>query len=988
MYVDKSLCPEFKLVNIKINELETKRGSAMKKFIFILLISLLATLAYAQTKTEAERLWELGDRAYKESRFYDAINYYEKALSYYPKNSLEAGGLYDEIGLCYMQLGEYTKAIKYFEISLDITKKFNKKDYLSDVYDHLGQAYAALEHFNKAEFYLVESLKLRKLLDDPYRLSEAYNNLGLLYWRMGHYGKALYNYEEALKLTRKNNYEQETGYILGNIGMVYMELGSYEKAKKYFEDSLKIREKYNNPQDLAIIYNNLGGLYLNAGIYEKSIYYFSKSYELSKKYGLLEDAALSLYNIAANYHWSGKYKEALKFYLESLKIFESINNHPYVAMTFENIAHLYLDLKDYGNAKLYFDKTEKVREKISERFNLGIVELYLSTKDYQKASEIFQKAPDGPEQSPFYRLQLYTQLGILQLNTNNYINSAKNFLKAIDLSEQIREKLTDRINIFRAGIYGGLIRPYRGIISALMEAEQKNLALPVEFKKFGNTLSSSAFYFSELTKARTLLEAMAGAKRKTEYAEIPRDLKEKENALLQELSYLDSRWEEALKKSEQAVKELEARRQGVKKQLDALIDILRKNYPRYAALHYPLPVKAEDLPLKNDEVLLEYAVTDEATYLFIVRKGGVKRLIKIPVKKEALEETAKAFIEPMNLKKPDKFSIKDAKKLYDILLSEALKEIKDNEKIIIVPDGILGLLPFEALIIKEGTGIKDSIYVADRYTVSYYQSATILALNRMLKTPEPEKPLFAVGNPVYSPEDPRYLAWKQGKRDTYLASSNQYAFRGLAIKAKWGAVTEDDRANRIEFPPLPETEEEVRGIAKIIGVKPEPPEILLSVMANEANVKKAGLEKYRYLHFATHASLPGMIQGVNEPFILLGQVENHGEDGFLTLSEVAGMRLNADMVVLSACVTGLGKEVEGEGVVNFARAFQQAGAKTVVVSLWEVASEPAVDYMKTFYSHLKSGKSKAEALKLTRTQIKAKYPSPFYWAVFILHGEG
>ncbi len=226
------------------------------------------------------------------------------------------------------------------------------------------------------------------------------------------------------------------------------------------------------------------------------------------------------------------------------------------------------------------------------------------------------------------------------------------------------------------------------------------------------------------------------------------------------------------------------------------------------------------------------------------------------------------------------------------------------------------------------------------------------------------------------------------KRYAMFVNLNQYAFRGLAIKAKWGAVTDEDRENRIVFPPLLETEDEVREIAKIMGVKVEPPQVLLSVMANETNLKNAGLEKYRYIHLATHASLPGMIQGINEPFILLSQVENKGDDGFLTLSEVAGMKLNADMVVLSACVTGVGKEVEGEGVVNFTRAFQQAGAKAVVVSLWEVASEPAVEYMKTLYSHLKAGKNRAEAMNLTRTKMKAKYPNPFYWAVFIMHGEG
>ena len=101
-----------------------------------------------------------------------------------------------------------------------------------------------------------------------------------------------------------------------------------------------------------------------------------------------------------------------------------------------------------------------------------------------------------------------------------------------------------------------------------------------------------------------------------------------------------------------------------------------------------------------------------------------------------------------------------------------------------------------------------------------------------------------------------------------------------------------------------------------------------------------------------------------------------------------GLKLNAEMVVLSACDTGRGKVMEGEGVANFARAFRHAGARSVVVSLWEVASDPAVEYMTLFYGHLKEGKSRAEALRLARQAIKAKYPEPFFWAVFILHGEG
>jgi len=174
-----------------------------------------------------------------------------------------------------------------------------------------------------------------------------------------------------------------------------------------------------------------------------------------------------------------------------------------------------------------------------------------------------------------------------------------------------------------------------------------------------------------------------------------------------------------------------------------------------------------------------------------------------------------------------------------------------------------------------------------------------------------------------------------------------------------------------------------------MGIKPEPPDILLGVEANETNFNLIGVENYKYLHFATHASLPGMIQGVKEPFILLGQVENKNNDnGFLTLSEVANMKINADLVVLSACVTGVGKEIKGEGVAKFARAFQQAGASSVLVSLWEVASEPAEEYMRELYSNLKFRKSKSESVKLAKNYIKSKYSNPFYWAVFVLYGEG
>lgn len=192
----------------------------------------------------------------------------------------------------------------------------------------------------------------------------------------------------------------------------------------------------------------------------------------------------------------------------------------------------------------------------------------------------------------------------------------------------------------------------------------------------------------------------------------------------------------------------------------------------------------------------------------------------------------------------------------------------------------------------------------------------------------------------------------------------------------------------MEFPALPETETEVRTIAAVFQTPSRPPSVLLDVNASESNLKKVPLSTYRYLHFATHADLGGIVQGIQEPFLLLGQVENEPvDDGFLTLSEVLDFKIDADLVVLSACLTGRGKSLDGEGVLNFARAFQYAGARSVVTSLWEVPSKETVEYMTIFYNLIKEGKSKGEALMTARMKMKQKHPNPFFWAPFVLHGE-
>jgi CHAT domain-containing protein len=214
------------------------------------------------------------------------------------------------------------------------------------------------------------------------------------------------------------------------------------------------------------------------------------------------------------------------------------------------------------------------------------------------------------------------------------------------------------------------------------------------------------------------------------------------------------------------------------------------------------------------------------------------------------------------------------------------------------------------------------------------------------------------------------------------------------------------------LPRLPETRDEVLSIGELFGYKTNDPNIKLDMDAAKSELLKSNLGNYRFIHFATHGILSGDIPYIMEPAIVLTQPGNRNpEDGFLKMSEILELKLNADIVVLSACKTALGKEIAGEGVVGLSRAFMLAGSKSVIVSLWSVESNSTAVLMKSFYSHLmKPGMSKEKALRLAKQELKNQSlisddisrgvkitgrdkktqistTHPFFWAPFILIGE-
>lgn len=320
-------------------------------------------------------------------------------------------------------------------------------------------------------------------------------------------------------------------------------------------------------------------------------------------------------------------------------------------------------------------------------------------------------------------------------------------------------------------------------------------------------------------------------------------------------------------------------------------------------------------------------------------------------------------------------------KLYRTIVQPFEKDLTSVRTLIVVPDGVLDYLPFEALIAatpRQAAGDGQPVYLIEKFAVVYGPSASALAtvqeLNR--KTTAPSKMLLAFGDPVValssnpSPSTPGDVVSRSASETPDMTSPQDYAERGFS------------------FSRLPFTREEVLAISKLFPASQR--RIYLGEEAREEAVKAEKLDDYRYLHFASHGFLDEAKPGRSG--ILLSSPAGSSEDGVLQMDEIMRLKMNADLVTLSACSTGLGKLVNGEGLLSLTRAFFYAGARNVTVSLWNVNDSATSSLMKSYYENLNRGASQRVALRLAKlTMLRGKnalWRHPYFWAPFVLVGEG
>jgi tetratricopeptide (TPR) repeat protein len=861
----------------------------------------------------------------------------------------------NNLALIYQAIGQLSEALPLSEKGYRLSKEvlgekhpdtLTSLNNLARIYQTIGQLSEALPLFEK-------SYRLHKeVLGEKHPSTlRSLNNLAVLYQDLGHLSKGLLLSEKAYRLTEEvlGKNDPRTLTSLNNLGMIYLDLGRLSEALSLLEKGYYLTKELlgDKAPDTIVSLNNFAGVYKELGQYSDALPLFEKSYRLSLE--VLGEKHLStitrMSNLADTYKNLGRFSDALPLFQKAYHLSKEIfgENHPMTLMVQNNLADFYKQLDKFNDALPLFEKGYHLsKEILGEKHPYTVMRLsnlaciYTKQGKNHKAIKHFEKFKENVES-----------------------------LRRSDLSAENRQSL------FKQWIEGYFI------LSDLYIAQSR---------------PQDAFRIAELSKARTLLESLA-AKHAAQQSGLTKDEQQQLQDNDATLAFLNNRIAKALGNNrieEQIALETE-KNKLVKKQNDFHQELMAK-YPKYAQLSEVQIISAQEGAkyLPENAVFISYFVYENNVLAFTLESDGkltAHDLGQIPDLKKDLEiyhhrlssfiRDARGKVEPLFSKPPElKTTNALSLKLGKYLLEPLKGIIKDKPHWIISPNGPLATIAFETLRFEN-----DKSLVIAQHQISYVQSLSILAqLQKREKNYEPLKnrnTLLAMGAPIYQETTATNAP---NTRDFKIAS--QMVMRGGDYS---GAL----RQLNMNWQTLPGSLDELLALEKLF--KETNPRIYKQAEATEAHLQSLNenglLAQHRYLVFSAHGYLSSKVPALSS--IVLGQVNNPPEiDGYVTAGEWPSYDLKSDLMVLSACETGLGKNIGGEGVIGLPYALYVAGNKNTLLTLWTISDRATTKFITSFFKKLKAGMGQIEALTATKREfLKDKdFSEPLYWAAFVLYG--
>ncbi|HKS27393.1 MAG TPA: CHAT domain-containing protein, partial [Pyrinomonadaceae bacterium] len=708
-------------------------------------------------------------------------------------------------------------------------------------------------------------------------------------------------------------------------------------------------------------------------------------------------------NVANIFMDLGKQQEALDYYLQALDMKRQIGDRVSEATTLNNIGQVYGNLGDYQQALKYYGEAAEVahavgntRTEAATLTNMGAA--YSGLGDKQKALSYYARAlplrravkdSDGEATTLF-------NMAVVARDMGNLEESRRNIEAALELIEGLRTRISNRE--LRTSYFATVQNYYSFYIDILMRLHKLQPGA-------GN--DARALQTSERARARALLETLAEANSDIRQGVDPK-LVEREREIQKQLN---AKAQEQLKlltgpHTDAQARALSSEIDRLTAELQQVETEIRQTSPRYAALTQPQPLTLKEIQarvLDDDTLLLEYSLGLPHSYVWVVSPASITSY-ELP-RREEIEESARRVYDLLNARnrrveneteaqRRTRIARADAEyraasaELARKILAPVAKQL-GNKRLLIVADGVLNYIPFAAL---PDPSELSSPLVVKHEIVSLPSASTLAVLRGETKDRKPASKLVAVlADPVFEEDDERVRSG--GASTATVAAVNRprrrtRRRRDLPTGMEQSLAESGMRDAGLEIPRLPGTRQEA---LKILSLVPESDSLrAFDFAASRANATSNELAQYRFIHFATHGFLNSLHPELSG--IVLSMVDEAGreQDGFLRAGDIFNLKLPAEMVVLSACQTGLGKEVKGEGLVGLTRGFMYAGSPRVVVSLWSVSDAGTAELMTRFYSAmLKDGMRPAEALRAAQVSLmkEKRWEQPFYWAAFTLQGE-
>ncbi len=880
------------------------------------------------------------------------------------KHHLEAARLASEFGdpevafshnlqACrdYVSLDRDAEAQECFERALSVARSQGHRSWLEECVFGAAEAHRGRGKLEQALAEYSQASDLYREDDEFESTAGALLNIGRIHFIRGDLLQSRRSLEDALAVSRDHGFRYQEAFELRELSKVYSVSGDPILALRYANESIGMFRELGLQWQAGAGVGNLPEIYAFMGDWPSALRYARESLQSAvEREDVLEqqDTRAIVGDVLLG---MGRYREAAQNYQQSLELDPATHFPTFRLAGLMGLGTTHLALKEYAHAE------ERLREALQLARELGNVRAeanalaqlgrcYRPLGSLERAREHFGAALEIASRIPLVDVILAAQRGLADMAVR-----AGDFHQALEHLESAAETLES----LRSRIPTADLKADFGRENAKLYEDLLYVLAQLDRREPGKGWGNKAFDYAERGRARAFLDLLAESR-----AQITKGLTAEQLPQRSEL-------EAALSRAMAALVEhhTDANRRAAslaERNLSDWITALRVTNPQYEALRYPRPADAAQagtLAAALGATVLEYALGDRESYLWVTTPAGV-RFFRLPP--GAAVERAVAGYRKIITRRPQGAQFDawqaPAEALYTMLVKPAEPYLSPQQPLVIVPDGILHYLPFETLRSKDAAGRPLSLI--ERFPVSYMPSVSVLAsLARRAPDHARKLDLLAYGDPVFS-------------RAGVAPSASANLVRGIYESAG------------MHFTPLPNTRREVEALGRMFP--PERRTTHLGLDATEASVKRTNLRDYRLLHFATHAIVDDRKPARSG--IVLSLVNAGDEDGILRMNEVFNLEMNAELVVLSACQTGLGNLVRGEGMIGLTRAFLYAGARRVAVSLWDVDDLTAPEFMQSFYRRLRQGEAPATALRSAKIEmLHSDSPvraNPYFWAPFVL----